>query len=222
MITILWGAKGGAGTTFVATQLARASTRRALLVDLDGDAARMLGVDQRERPGVRDWLTSEAPTAHLADVLIDVPPATVLLPAATAGAPKCAWRTRPIERARWQELAAWCREWGERPDHEVVVDAGTGEPPAEMVDVADRRLVVIRRCYLAATRVSELRAVASGIVIVDERGRTLGTDDIANAIGAPIVATIPYDERVARAIDSGLLLTRLPRRADCSALAEAR
>ena len=213
MITILWGAKGGAGTTFVAVQLARTSARHGVLVDLDGDAARMLGVDQHQRPGVVDWLTSDAPPEHLADVLIDVPPTTMLIPAASPGAPKCAWRWRSIERARWTGLGEWCRRWDERPDHAVVIDAGTGEPPPELVEVADHRLLVSRRCYLAALRAMESGQKPTGIVILDEPGRSLAAEDIAASIGAPITATLRYDERVARAIDAGLLLTRLPRSA---------
>lgn len=219
MITILWGTKGGAGASFIAAQLARMSARHGALVDLDGDAARMLGIDQRGRPGTIDWLTSDAPPEHLADVLIDVPPTSMLLPAATIGAPKCAWRERSIEQERWIALAGWCRNWAERPDHAVVIDAGTGEPPPDLLGAADRRLVVIRRCYLSALRAMEMEARPTGIVLVDEPGRSLGADDIARSIGVPVVATVRHDERVARAIDAGLLLTRLPRSARPRALA---
>jgi hypothetical protein len=50
----------------------------------------------------------------------------------------------------------------------------------------------------------------TGIVLVTEPGRALGARDVERAIGAPVVAEVPYDPAVARAVDAGLLATRLP------------
>ena len=66
MITICWSAKGGSGTTVIATSLGLLTTR-SLLVDLAGDIATALGLDVGDRPGVLDWLGSDAPAEHLRD-----------------------------------------------------------------------------------------------------------------------------------------------------------
>jgi hypothetical protein len=49
------------------------------------------------------------------------------------------------------------------------------------------------------------------VVLVTEPGRSLGRTDVERAIGAPVVADVAVDPQVARAVDAGLLLHRLPR-----------
>jgi hypothetical protein len=74
----------------------------------------------------------------------------------------------------------------------------------------EHRLVVTRRCYLAVRRVARLATEPTGVVLVDERGRSLTRGDIEAAVGAPIVATVSFDPAIARAVDAGLLAVRLP------------
>ena len=45
---------------------------------------------------------------------------------------------------------------------------------------------------------------------VAEPGRALGRRDVESVIGVPVVAEIPLDPAVARAVDAGLLSCRLP------------
>ena len=52
----------------------------------------------------------------------------------------------------------------------------------------------------------------TSVVVIKERGRTLGRTDIELAAGAPVVAEVACDEAIARAIDSGLTNVRLPRK----------
>ena len=80
MITLCYAAKGGSGTTVVACIRAIDSVGPVLLVDLDGDIPAMLGLAEPDRPGVVDWLGSDAPIAHLDDLLVDVTPNCSLLP----------------------------------------------------------------------------------------------------------------------------------------------
>ena len=68
MVTLCWAAKGGSGTTVVAAALALTSARHALLVDLDGELPAALGLPEPDRPGVVDWLSSDAPPDHLHDL----------------------------------------------------------------------------------------------------------------------------------------------------------
>ena len=72
--------------------------------------------------------------------------------------------------------------------------------------VADRARIFnmeLRRCVRLGTR-------PTGVIAVVEPGRPLGPDDAERAIDVPVVATVPWDPAVARAVDAGLLVSRLP------------
>ena len=51
----------------------------------------------------------------------------------------------------------------------------------------------------------------TGVVLVDEPGHGLGTRDVEHTLGVPVEAVIAVDPGVSRAVDAGLLTTRLPR-----------
>jgi hypothetical protein len=51
----------------------------------------------------------------------------------------------------------------------------------------------------------------TGVVLVDEPGRSLGQRDIEHALGVPVEAVVSLDPAVARAVDAGLLASRVPR-----------
>jgi hypothetical protein len=93
----------------------------------------------------------------------------------------------------------------------AVIDLGTTAPPTALADAAEQSLLVIRPCYLALRRVVERGHTPDGVVLVGEPGRALNAGDVARSVGAPVVAQIPYDPAVARAVDAGLLAARLPR-----------
>jgi len=93
----------------------------------------------------------------------------------------------------------------------VVVDAGTGAPHPDLLAAASHSLLVTRPCYLALRRASALRVPVSGVVLIAEPGRALRAKDIESATGVPVVAELPFDPSVGRAVDSGLLASRLPR-----------
>ena len=95
-------------------------------------------------------------------------------------------------------------------DGEVVVDAGLGVPPAD-IGAGHTSLLVVRPCYLALRRVVTAGVTPSAVVVVHEPGRALTPKDISRAVGAPVVAEVPFDPAIARAVDAGLLATRLPR-----------
>jgi hypothetical protein len=134
MVTLCWAAKGGSGTTVVATALALSSARPSLLVDLDGEIPTVLGLPEPDLPGIADWITSDAPPEHLQDLLIEFEAATWLLP----------WR------------------------------GGSAGASSDRTDPFDG-------------------------------------PDIEQALGVPVDATVSMDPAVARAVDSGLLTTRLPK-----------
>ncbi|MET0145171.1 MAG: hypothetical protein ABW328_10360, partial [Ilumatobacteraceae bacterium] len=91
------------------------------------------------------------------------------------------------------------------------IDAGTGPRGAGFVCAAVRSLLVTGAWYRGLRRGLALRHRPDGIVLVAEPGRTLGRGEIEQSIGAPIVASVSTDPAIARAVDAGLLASRLPR-----------
>lgn len=199
MLTICWAAKGGSGTTVVATTRALAGDS-SILVDLAGDAALVLGVAEPDSPGMAEWLASDAPPDRLSALEVPVTEGVTLLPGGhrAAGA--------PVTAPRWEALADHLR----RERRDVIVDAGTGVPPAALMTAADHSWLVTRPCYLALRAAVAQPVRPTGIVVVDEPGRPLTAGDIETTIGAPVVATVLLDPAIARAVDAGLLVARLP------------
>ena len=73
--------------------------------------------------------------------------------------------------------------------------------------------VVLRGpCYVAlATMLACQADRPDGIILVAEDGRSLTAKDVSEVTGLPVVATVTASQRVARTIDAGLFLSRLPR-----------
>lgn len=198
MLTICWAAKGGSGTTVYAVARALAGASPTLLVDLAGEAMLVLGLPEPDGPGVHDWLRSDAGPDRLTRLEHAATESLSVVPAGRRD-------TTDGER-RWFELGAHLRAEPRR----VIVDAGTGRPPDALVAAADESLLVTRACYLALTRAAALGAAPTGVVLVEEPGRSLRAADVEASVGAPVVATALLDPAIARAVDSGLLTSRLP------------
>ena len=198
MLTICWAAKGGSGTTVFAVAKALTSPTPALLVDLAGDAMAVLGLPDPDGPGVHDWLRSDAPAERLSRLEHRTTEHLAVVPAG---------RQRGTDHGRrWFELGAHLRA---EPRH-VIVDAGCGRPPEAFLAAADEKLLVTRACYLALRRATELDVTPTGVVLIEEPGRSLRAADIEASIGAPVVSTALLDPAIARAVDAGLLVSRLP------------
>jgi len=212
MITLCHAAKGGSGTTVVACGRAVGGHGPALLVDLEGEAALVLGLDESDRPGVLDWLTSEAPADHLDDLLIEVTPSCHLIVARSPGSFVGSRALPVVADERWEQLALWLLRWAHDAGGSVVVDAGTSPIPPSFAERCPTRWLVTRACYLSLRRAAHLSFRPTGVVLVDEPGRGLAVRDIESSVGAPVIVSIPWDLRIARSVDSGLLLAgRLPR-----------
>jgi Mrp family chromosome partitioning ATPase len=206
MLVTCWAAKGGAGCSVVAASLALTWSRAGhdvLVVDLAGDLPAVLGLPEPTGDGLTDWLTAgpEVPADGLARLEIEAAPRLALVPrgAATMG-----------DGERLAVLAGLLAA-SARP---VVVDAGVvtdGSPALPLVTEARHALLVTRPCFLALKRLSASSVRPSGVVLVDEPGRALGRSDVEEVAGAPVVAEVTFDPAVARAVDAGLLASRLPR-----------
>lgn len=207
MLLALWSPKGGSGTSVVAAATALVLARRGggRLADLAGDQPAILGLPPEPARGLAGWLAAGAgsPTEALDDLELPLTPGLVLLP--------LGW---PVPRALRPEAGAALAA-ALRDGPPTVVDAGlAAEHPARraLVEVADASLVVVRGCYLALRRAVRcpLVARAAGVVLVEEPGRALGDRDVADVVGLPVRARVPVRPSVARAVDAGLLPSRLP------------
>lgn len=208
MLIACWSAKGGVGTTVVASSLAMVLARRAptgvVLADLAGDVPAALGLADADAdsPGLAGWLRAgeDVPADALSRLEVDVAPGLTLLPRGRG-------RLRPPRAGTLATLL----ERGARP---VVADCGTRLVGArsELATVASRSLLVTRPCYLALRRAVSIAHRPTGVVLVREPGRVLGRADVERVVGAPVVTEIEVDPAIARAVDAGLLTTpQLPR-----------
>jgi hypothetical protein len=196
-ITVLWAAKGGSGTTTIAASLALLRPHDTLLVDLDGELPAVAGLPEPPGHGVADWLRSEAPTEALEELTVPLDRTTRLLPRGSSPVDGCS--------SRWTEFTKWAATRGP-----VVVDAGTGLPPTELLGSNIRSLLVTRACYLSLRRAVASPARPDGVILVTEPGRALHAADVTRAIGVPVVATVAHDPAIARSIDAGILAARIP------------
>ena len=213
MLITCWSAKGGSGTTTVACAVATLlATRRSsgsLLVDGCGDAPGALGLPEPDTPGLAGWLAGDAAAAPSPAPAPGPAGAEVPVAAGLSLVVRGVGDLGPPARV---EALAGALAADPRP---VVVDAGVldADHPelAPLVSGAARSLLVTRACYLALRRAVRAPARPSGIVLVVEPGRALTRNDVAEVLGAPVVAEVALDPAVARAVDAGLLPVRLPR-----------
>jgi hypothetical protein len=209
VLCALWSPKGGSGTTTVTAACALAGARAggARLADLAGDQAAMLGLASDPPTGLVDWLVAgpDAPTEALDRLAVDVAPALSLLP---HGSPIPA--VDPPVAAAGAALGVALRD-GPVP---TFADLGTLPDPATraVLDVADVGIMVVRGCYLTLRRAVAAPGLAAthGIVLVDEPGRSLGAREVADVLGRPVLARVPVRAAIARAVDAGVIASRLP------------
>jgi hypothetical protein len=213
VLLALWSPKGGSGTSVVAAAVALAVARESAasgeghgvrLADLTGDQPAVLGLGADPVLGLGDWLAvgPEAPGEAIDRLQVEVAGHCSLLPYGTA---------RPDARAEAGAALAVVLRHG---PWRVVADCGTAPDPAVQacVEVADVTVAVLRPCYLALRRAvhSPLLAHTRGVVVVEESGRALGVKEVTEVLDLPVLARIPSRIEIARAVDAGVMTTRLP------------
>lgn len=223
MLTIFRSTKGGSGTSTVTAgfagvlgrQASRHSTHPApvLAIDLCGDLPAVLGT-ATPLTGLTEWLDRSS-DHDFDDVSVDCGRGVHLVPIGSSSLPD-------QDSPSWNRLVSILDH---RLGHgaQVVMDVGTRPLPnvfttsartASPTKTPLRVLLVVRPCYLALRRAIEERAEddisADGIVLVSGEGRVLTRRDVESVLGVPVVAEVPLDPDVARRVDSGLFLSRLP------------
>jgi hypothetical protein len=193
---VCWSVKGGSGTSVVACALAVVLGRErgaGTIVDACGDAPAILGMPEPTGLGIHDWLRQRGDERMDIDALRQ----------------RCTDSVDLIARGTAQG-DGWGALVGEVDASTTVCDFGTQRPPGAIVDDARADLLVVRACYLALRRAARLERPPTGVVLIEEPGRALVARDVEVVVRAPVVARVPFDERIARTVDAGLLSTRLP------------
>ncbi len=203
MLTVCWSPKGGVGTSVVAAALAIRTAMSGvdtLLVDLDGDQPSILGLAPPAGPGVGDWLAAgrEVPVDALAELETDVVDHLALL---HLGNPHGVG-----EGDRLEVLAAVLAG----SSRSTIVDAGRSPDRGRWWAACAQSVLVIRPCYLGLRRVGRVGSDCE-VVVIDEPGRALTVADVGAATGANLRCRLPWDPAVARAVDAGILASRMPR-----------
>jgi hypothetical protein len=214
MLISCWSVKGGAGTTVVATALALvlgSTGRESVLVDLAGDAPAALGLGEAPDDGLAEWLDAggDVPPDGLARLESPVRPGVTLLArgrGSFARRDRFEGLTRRLRTAP-RPLVVDCGRIADSSD----ADSGANELQLELARVATHSLLVTRACYLSLRRVMGAPLRPSGVVLVAETGRCLDVTDVEQVVGVPVVARVDVEPSVARAVDAGLLASRVPR-----------
>ena len=204
---VCWSVKGGSGTTVVAAALALVLAQRheagARLIDMSGDTPSALGMSEPASEGIAEWLSAaDHPGVEALNNLIL--PVTAHLGVIPRGHNVIVPSLVNLDRLR--DLA----EVIAQSTMPTVVDAGSGLAAIPIIEHATRSLLIIRPCYLALRRASLLTTKPHGIIVITEPGRALGVYDVESVVGAPVLAEIPFDPAIARAVDAGLLAGRVP------------
>ncbi|HZQ28107.1 MAG TPA: hypothetical protein VFA94_10455 [Acidimicrobiales bacterium] len=187
--------------------LASSAPAGVLLLDAGGgDLPAVLGLPEPPAPGLAQWCEAgdEVPPGALGRLELDAAPGLRLVP---YGIPE---RVPPTAADGHRLAVTLALADDPRP---AVVDCGSTESPfaTALAGAATTSLLVLRPCYLALRRAVAAPVRPSGVVLVEEPGRSLDGADVEAALGVPVRATIPWHQGVARAVDAGLLTRGLPR-----------
>lgn len=202
MLIAYWSAKGGSGATVLAAAhaLRAAAEGPTLLVDLAGDIPWVIGSPSHDA-GIAQWLAagSQVPADALDRIAV---PVTTNLGLLCRG-------TGPLEPRRGEVLADILAT----TPRTVVVDCGTRPGPVgrAVARAADRSILVTRACYVAIRRQMDHELAPTEVALVREPHRSLKVSDLTSALGAPVRTSISFDPNISRAVDAGLLQSRLPR-----------
>jgi len=197
--------KGGVGTSVVAASLALVLANDGVepvtLVDLGGDQSALLGLPATPPQGVAHFLDSQADVDAFERIAVPVANRLQLITRGPGAGPLPSSSSARL-------LSALTAMRGD-----VVVDCGSwGDPLAlDIASAASHSLLVMRCCYLALRKAAACTTKPSTIVLVTEEGRALGSREVEDVLGVPVSAQIPWEPRIARAVDAGLLVSRLPR-----------
>lgn len=197
----LFSSKGGVGCSVAAAGLGllSAETQPTLLVDLRGELDAILGISPAPH-GLSDWFSLDEPSP---DVLRRLEtPVSEHLTLLSRG--MCRSPARP-DRYRLLSLLLAAE------DRNVIVDVGTHAVPAVPVIAEARASVLVTRACFLAIDAARRGPLPDRVLLIEEEGRSIGERDIKAALGAEVAVRMRWHRDVARAVDSGLLATKVPK-----------
>ena len=202
---VFYAVKGGVGCSTIAAAFALQSARAqpTVLVDCSGDLDVLLGLRHpTEDPGfgLSDWLAAaEPPPDALSRLERPVSGHLTLIPFGLHA-------TLHPDEARLSLLAALLERDGRR----CIVDLGLqADGAASLLVDAATTVLVTRACYLGVCAARQA-PTPDAVVVIREAGRALRVRDIEAALGAQTMIGTAWDPAVARSIDSGMAIRRLP------------
>lgn len=203
----LYGAKGGQGVTTAAAALAFEAfspARPGLLVGLGGDLAGVAGCQPGK--GLADTAATGFAPSQLAGLVVPTSsPGVGFLPAGSG-----LWPDADPPEA----LVGWLADNNAVVDIGVAVGDSTGDAAGPfrrgVLARADCRLLVARDCFPAFKRSVGLDPRPDGILLVSEENRSVGAEEYQRAVGAPVLAIVPLDPAVHRAVDGSTLHLERP------------
>ena len=202
-----WALKGGVGTTVVTAALGLTLHRAGhdvLLVDLAGDLPAALGLPEPDGPGLTDWLAAgdDVPADGLGRIELTAAAGLAVLPRGRGAARAHRSGRGAGRRPRSPPLGRRRLRRARRP--------GAGP-------VGRRRPVAPTRCWSpgpATWPCAGPRTRRCGRRAWSWSPSPVGPStahDVERVVGAPVRAEVAVDPAVARAVDAGLLASRLPR-----------
>lgn len=213
LVVAVHGARGGVGTTFVATHLAAALARRGscTLLDADllyGDVSAVIGMPQDGLHTFTDlaMLADELAPGHLQEALWSHPQGFGVL---AGPAPEQAEHAGAEAFGRVVDTAALCT------DAVVVHLPRALDPYARAVLLAADRIIEVLSLdvlsFRATTRMLEAFdplqvGTTVGFLVNRSRSGEITAGDVARVFGAEPLAVLPVDRSVSRAQDHGRLL----------------
>jgi hypothetical protein len=200
MSIIFTSPKGGNGTTVTAAAHALLSAHRnvrTVLIDLCGDIPAVLGMPEPSGPGVNEWLSESTSTTSsgLMACGVEAEPNLFVIPRGS----------RFIEgEPRWSELSTFVAD----SPHNVVIDAGVTALPDALRKSGAMIATVVRPCYLTLRRGVMLPRPINAYIVAED-GRALTVNDVVHVLGADHHTVVPFTSAIARAVDAGLLPSRV-------------
>jgi Mrp family chromosome partitioning ATPase len=195
-IHTIYSHKGGQGVTTITAALATLTANtghRTLIIDTGTDQAAVHGITIDKWAALGDYLTTTAVT--LDDITTNI---GELLDLIETGDTPITFNTHT-----YGLLTS-----GLGPYDTVIID--TTAAAHQWTRHADTRILVTRPCYLALRHATGQRR-PDHVVVITEPGRSFDIGNIEAVNGTPVSATVPYDPRVARAVDTGALTKSMPR-----------
>lgn len=220
MLVSIFSPKGGVGVSTTSALFAKALSRKqpTYLVETGkGDLEAILALDEKAKFGFFDWAVSEKPSFNsLKKIAISFDNKLALVVGEIAkSSTDNEYCDRQLEYMQTSQFN--CDAIVEsliNLESHCVVDCGNSQSriQKQIIEASDLVVLVLRQCYLGLYRAtkSELTGKVDAVVVIEESGRSISSNQIAQTLGCNILLQIDARRDFARTIDSGTLWSRTP------------